>query len=70
MSIILNDSKTNPRYMRILQFGLNLMNTSLFLNLFIYLYYAEGLEGKLVYMIILPWILTCTAGYAINMMFA
>merc|ERR1711959_505312 len=59
LSIACNKSKVNPRYMRILQFSLILLNAALFLNAFIFLYYSEGLSGESLYLIGIPWLLTC-----------
>jgi len=69
LSIACNKSKVNPRYMRILQFSLILMNASLFLNAFIYLYHSEGLSGETLYLIGFPWLLTCAVSYIIGLMF-
>lgn len=45
------------------------MNISLFLNAFIYLFASEGLSSEILYLICIPWFLTCVLNYVIGMMF-
>jgi hypothetical protein len=59
ISLLQNNSQyKNPKFIRYMQYALIYINSALFLNVFIYLFYKEGLSGEMLYLVVLPMIVT------------
>lgn len=69
VSLLCNDSKSNPKWMRWMLFSLFFLNSALFLNLFIYLKYSQNWSGIFLWLVALPWLTTAAMQGCLGIVF-